>query len=122
MLAGKAVYGLEFGETKENSSENCNILLQSDGVVEIGIVTDDSNDTATGINIQIEGSSGHVLYNPDLPVDKNDPGYPYTPALNLRHTKALSFSYESEGKKTIYLAGRLLIMPVGNLSSATEIN
>jgi len=122
MLAGKAVYGLEFGETKENSSENCNILLQSDGVVEIGIVTDDSSDTATGINIQIEGSSGHVLYNPDLPVDKNDPGYPYTPALNLRHTKALSFSYESEGKKTIYLAGRLLIMPVGNLSSATEIN
>ena len=122
MLAGKAVYGLEFGETKENSSENCNILLQSNGVVEIGIVTDDSSDTATGINIQIEGSSGHILYNPDLPVDKNDPGYPYTPALNLRHTKALSFSYESEGKKTIYLAGRLLIMPVGNLSSATEIN
>ena len=40
----------------------------------------------------------------------------------MRHTKALSFSYESEGKKTIYLAGRLLIMSVGNLSSATEIN
>ena len=27
ILAGKSVYGLEFGETEENSSENCNILL-----------------------------------------------------------------------------------------------
>ena len=122
ILAGKAVYGLEFGETNEKSSENCNVLLQSDGVVDIGIITDGDTDEATGINLQIEGSSGHVLFNPDLPVDKGDAGYPYTPALNLRHTKALSFSYESEGKKTIFLAGRLLIMPVGNLSSATEIN
>ena len=122
ILAGKAVYGLEFGETNEKSSENCNVLLQSDGVVDIGIITDGDTDEATGINLQIEGSSGHVLFNPDLPVDKDDAGYPYTPALNLRHTKALSFSYESEGKKTIFLAGRLLIMPVGNLSSATEIN
>ena len=122
ILAGKSVYGLEFGETKENSSENCNMLLQSDGVVDIGIITDGDSDKATGINLQIEGSSGHVLFNPDLPVDKDDAGYPYTPALNMRHTKALSFSYESEGKKIIYLAGRLLIMPVGNLSSGTEIN
>tara|TARA_R100001509_G_scaffold122706_1_gene76557 strand:- start:1493 stop:3022 length:1530 start_codon:yes stop_codon:yes gene_type:complete len=122
ILAGKSVYGLEFGEAKENSSENCNMLLQSDGVVDIGIITDGDTDEATGINLQIEGSSGHVLFNPDLPVDKDDAGYPYTPALNLRHTKALSFSYESEGKKIVYLAGRLLIMPVGNLSSATEIN
>jgi len=121
ILAGKAVYGLEF-PSKEKSSENCNMLLQSDGVVNIGIVTDADSDTAIGINLQIKGSSGHVLFNPDLPVDKGDAGYPYTPALNMRHTKALSFSYESEGKKTVYLAGRLLIMPVGNLSSATEIN
>ena len=122
ILAGKSVYGLEFGETEENSSENCNILLQSDGVVDIGIITDRDSDIATGINLQIEGSSGHVLFNPDLPVDKDDAGYPYTPALNLRHTKALSFSYESEGKKTIVLGGRFLIMPVGNLSTATEID
>jgi len=121
ILAGKAVYGLEF-PSKEKSSENCNMLLQSDGVVDIGIIIDADSDIATGINLQIKGSSGHVLFNPDLPVDKGDAGYPYTPALNMRHTKALSFSYESEGKKTVYLAGRLLIMPVGNLSSATEIN
>ncbi len=122
ILAGKSVYGLEFGETEENSSENCNILLQSDGVVDIGIITDRDSDIATGINLQIEGSSGHVLFNPDLPVDKEDAGYPYTPAMYLRHTKASSFSYESEGKKTIVLGGRFLIMPVGNLSTATEID
>ena len=121
ILAGKSVYGLDF-PSKEYSSENCNMLLQSDGTVEIQIIGEDGEDNPKGINLEIQGSSGHVLFNPDLPVNSNDPGYPYTPALNMRHTKAMSFGYESSGKKTIYLAGRLLIMPIGNLKSATEIS
>ena len=70
----------------------------------------------------IEGSSGHVLFNPDLPHSPEDPGYAYTPALNMRHTKALSFAYDSSNTKTIFLSGRLLIYPLGGVKSATEIN
>jgi len=120
-LAGKSVYGLDF-PSKENSSENCNILLQSDGKIEVNIITVEGEDIPSGINLMIEGSSGHVLFNPNLPHSPEDPGYAYTPALNMRHTKALSFAYDSSGTKTIYLSGRLLIYPLGGVKSATEIN
>ena len=120
ILAGKSVYGLDF-PSKENSSENCNILLQSDGKVEVNIITVGEEDTPSGINLMIEGSSGHVLFNPDLPHSPEDPGYAYTPSLNMRHTKALSFAYDSSNTKTIFLSGRLLIYPLGGVKSATEI-
>jgi hypothetical protein len=119
ILAGKAVYGLDF-PSNENSSENCNILLQSDGKIEIEIITAEE-DTPSGINLKIEGSSGHILFNPNLPYSPDDPGYDYTPALNMRHTKALSFIYDSSNTKTIFLSGRLLIYPLGLLKSSTEI-
>ena len=121
ILAGKSVYGLDF-PSKENSSENCNILLQSDGKIEVNIVTIGEEDAPSGINLKIEGSSGHVLFNPDLPHSPEDPGYAYTPSLNMRHTKALSFAYDSGNTKTIFLSGRLLIYPLGGVKSATEIN
>ena len=120
ILAGKAVYGLDF-PSNENSSENCNILLQSDGKINIEIITTEEEDTPSGINLKIEGSSGHVLFNPNLPYSPDDPGYAYTPALNMRHTKALSFAYDSSNTKTIFLSGRLLIYPLGLLKTSTEI-
>ena len=125
LLAGKAVYGVDFDfNNKDYSSENCNVLLQSDGTVELNIITGEDEESIEGLNIEMEGGTGNVIYHPDLPTRPDEPLYGYTPALNLRHTKSQVFIYKSgDGNITAIIGGRFLIYPVGGISSkSTKIN
>ena len=119
ILAGKAVWGLDYtGNGSKFGRENCNILLQNDGTVNLNPVY--KGEDIVGINI-IPTDTGHVLFNPQLPIDKEDPNFIYTPALNIRHTKAESFAYESKGRKKMILSGRVLIIPLGKLTNVPEV-
>jgi len=119
ILAGKSVWGLDYEGTGDNfGRENTNILLQNDGTVNITPVY--KGEDIIGINI-VPTNTGHVLFNPELPVDAEDPDFIYTPALNVRHTKAESFAYESNGRKKMILAGRVLIIPLGRLTEVPEV-
>jgi hypothetical protein len=119
ILAGKAVWGLDFtGKGKDFGRENCNILLQNDGTVNITPIYE--GEDIKGVNIT-PTETGHILFNPQLPINSEDPDFIYTPALNIRHTKAESFAYESKGKKKMILGGRLLIIPLGKVTSVPEV-
>ena len=123
-LAGKAVYGVDFDfNNTDYSRENCNILLQSNGTVELNVITGEDGESITGLNIMMEGGTGNVIYHPNLPTKPDEPLYGYTPALNLRHTKNHFFVYDSgKGKKTVIIGGRFLIYPLGGISTtATEV-
>jgi len=124
LLAGKAVYGVDFTPNNTDySSENCNILLQSDGEVELNVITGEDGERIEGLNIEIEGGTGNVIFHPDLPTKPGEPLYSYTPALNMRHTKNHFFVYESgDGSNTVFIGGRFLIYPLGGISTtATEV-
>jgi hypothetical protein len=119
ILAGKSVWGLDYnGSGKDFGRENNNILLQNDGV--INLTPRYKGEEIIGIDIT-PTNTGHVLFNPELPIDNSDPDYIYTPALNVRHTKAESFAYESNGRKKMILAGRVLIIPLGRLDNVPEV-
>jgi hypothetical protein len=123
LLAGKSVYGVDFDfSNKDYNSENCNVLLQSDGIVELNAITG-GEDSIIGLNIEMEGGTGNVIFHPDLPTRPDEPLYGYTPALNLRHTKSQVFVYKSKGgSTTAVIGGRFLIYPLGGISkSSTEI-
>jgi|TARA_R100000455_G_C6268561_1_gene124050 hypothetical protein len=123
LLAGKSVYGVDFDfNNKDYNSENCNVLLQSDGTVELNAITGDE-DNIIGLNIEMEGGTGNVIFHPDLPTRSDEPLYGYTPALNLRHTKSQVFVYKSkDGNTTAVIGGRFLIYPLGGIGkSSTEI-
>ena len=115
ILAGKSVWGLDYdGKPKNFGRENCNILLQNDGLLNIEPhITEGIID---GINIS-PTETGHILYNPELPIKPDDPDFAYTPSLYIRHTKELSFGYTSKGKKKMIMGGRILIMPLGKIPS-----
>jgi hypothetical protein len=115
ILAGKSVWGLDYDGKPENfGRENCNVLFQNDGL--LNIEPHSTEGVIDGINIS-PTETGHILYNPELPIKPDDPDFAYTPSLYIRHTKELSFGYESKGKKKMIMGGRILIMPSGKIPS-----
>ena len=89
-------------------------MFQNDGL--LNIEPHSTEGVIDGINIS-PTETGHILYNPELPIKPDDPDFAYTPSLYIRHTKELSFGYESKGKKKMIMGGRLLIMPLGKIPS-----
>ena len=115
ILAGKSVWGLDYNGISGNfGRENCNVLFQNDGL--LNLEPHSTEGVIDGINIS-PTETGHILYNPELPIKPDDPDFAYTPSLYIRHTKELSFGYESKGKKKMIMGGRLLIMPLGKIPS-----
>lgn len=122
-MVSKSIYGNEFTiNNKIFGRENVNILIQSDQNFKLNSFTVIEKDDSVLLDI---GNNGHIICNPIFineelesitgALDK------YSPILLFRYTKTESFVFDNFDKSTIYIGGRLLVVPKEKANSAKEL-
>jgi hypothetical protein len=114
LFAQKMIWGSDYDTGANFGANNVHMLLHDAEKIKFETVEDDGGIIGYNINTT---AAGHISWNPNVPGGKQKKDLePYIPALQLRHTKSMYWGKKLNGKNTLILGARYLVMPKGSVT------